>query len=508
MNTETIFLILFIILVLILSIFIVKKYGKKILRELTIFKPKPNGDYAISQITDVEGNLSYFNHIINNDKLVKFDWFGNLAFKKNPYSNNHHFVITGDVIDHGVGNREIASKLLKFKKKYPNNVHLILGNRDVNKFRLIDELQDPNKIEEKDIDPVEIDRPLTLLRPANTPTTGNIFNKWLSDKKIIMEKNENGHYIGNEQNWITVLKFILDKTMNAGKSFENTKQILNLQSDFDVYKEYYYSIHGGWFYQYLKHCDIIKIINGNLFLHGAITDKFLWKIPEEGLSNPVNEKKLSSMTPDDFHQWVGALNNYYHSNLHNKNYAEIVKLGLVSVITENWVHNGNNTIIDEHTNRLLNEMNMSVFTGHKPHHDMPSTIKMDNSSYIVVISDTSYSDGAPKEEGRKALYNTMIIPNNVLIYGCKVCDNIKEEQCDYSRGCNTEDFELISKQNDSIVGKPFQDETLKVRLSMDKGKMDYTDAWWVKAIKNKNDKKTAIISKINGFNAQTKEVLL
>lgn len=505
MNTESIFLVIFIILAIILAIFIVKKIN--ILSLLNKNKSK-NKNYAISQITDVEGNLSYFTHMINNDKLVKFDWFGNLTFKSNPIVNNHHFVITGDAVDHGVGNMEITSQLLKFKKKYPNNVHLILGNRDVNKFRLIDELQHPDELNDKDIDPIIIDKELIWLRQPNTPPTGDIFNSWLIDKKIIMDKNEEGNYIGNEQNWIIVLKFILDKTMGASKSFENTKQILKLQSDLDVYKEYYYSIRdGGWLYEYLKHCDILKIIHNNLFLHGAITDRFLWEIPREGLSDKTTDDiKLSSMTPDDFHKWVDDLNNYYHDNLKNKNYSEIARLGLVSVITENWVHNGNNTIVDKHTDRLLNEMKMSVFTGHKPHHDMPSTIKMDNSSYIVVISDTSYSDGPPKEFGRKALYNTMIRPNDVLIYGCNVCDN--DDQCDYSEGCNVEYFEPISKTEDTKVGKPFQDDLLKTQLLTNKNKTDYINAWWVKAIKNKNNKKTAIISKIDGFKAETKKVPL
>ena len=50
---------------------------------------------------------------------------------------NCHLVFGGDVNDQYDGDIEVIEELLKLKRKYPDRVHFILGNRDLNKLRLI-----------------------------------------------------------------------------------------------------------------------------------------------------------------------------------------------------------------------------------------------------------------------------------------------------------------------------------------------------------------------------------
>lgn len=50
--------------------------------------------------------------------------------------DNCHFVYGGDVCDRGSGDIQILSDLIELKRTYPDRVHLILGNRDINKIRL------------------------------------------------------------------------------------------------------------------------------------------------------------------------------------------------------------------------------------------------------------------------------------------------------------------------------------------------------------------------------------
>ena len=39
--------------------------------------------------------------------------------------------------DRGPGDIRITTEILALKRKYPGRVHIILGNRDVNKFRIL-----------------------------------------------------------------------------------------------------------------------------------------------------------------------------------------------------------------------------------------------------------------------------------------------------------------------------------------------------------------------------------
>ena len=49
---------------------------------------------------------------------------------------NCELVFGGDVCDRGPGDLRITSEILDLKERYPNRVHIILGNRDVNKYRI------------------------------------------------------------------------------------------------------------------------------------------------------------------------------------------------------------------------------------------------------------------------------------------------------------------------------------------------------------------------------------
>ena len=48
----------------------------------------------------------------------------------------------GDVCDKAPGSLQITQQLVSAKKRYPDRVFLIVGNRDMNKLRLLFELTD------------------------------------------------------------------------------------------------------------------------------------------------------------------------------------------------------------------------------------------------------------------------------------------------------------------------------------------------------------------------------
>lgn len=89
------------------------------------------GKKLVSYVSDLEGNYDYWNRFISiSEVLQRLD--GKVDLKHPSY----HFIHGGDVCDRSKGDVRILRDLMELKRKYPENVHFLLGNRDVNKLRL------------------------------------------------------------------------------------------------------------------------------------------------------------------------------------------------------------------------------------------------------------------------------------------------------------------------------------------------------------------------------------
>jgi hypothetical protein len=91
---------------------------------------------TVGYCTDVEGNYEYWKRYVRLSKVLDRAENGSLQLK--PHC---HFVYGGDVCDRGNGDLRILKDLIELKNSNPERVHLILGNRDLNKIRLLTELQ-------------------------------------------------------------------------------------------------------------------------------------------------------------------------------------------------------------------------------------------------------------------------------------------------------------------------------------------------------------------------------
>lgn len=111
------------------------------------------GGKRIALMSDVEGDLDYFERFVENSDII--EW-GNdkknrrtrLAFKEG--CDDCHFVFAGDSQDIGIGDIRFVDFLLRFKERHEDRVHLIIGNRDCNKLRLFPELKSVEKWTIKD----------------------------------------------------------------------------------------------------------------------------------------------------------------------------------------------------------------------------------------------------------------------------------------------------------------------------------------------------------------------
>jgi hypothetical protein len=94
----------------------------------------------VGYVTDIEGNFDYWKRYIALSKVLR----RNKATGALELCDNSQLVFGGDVCDRGPGDLRVVRELVQLKRKYPERVHFILGNRDVNKLRLDVELQTCN----------------------------------------------------------------------------------------------------------------------------------------------------------------------------------------------------------------------------------------------------------------------------------------------------------------------------------------------------------------------------
>ena len=98
--------------------------------------PAPS-ETIVGYVTDVEGNLSYFDRWVAESGVLRYrEGTQDLEL----VHERAYFVYGGDVMDRGDGSLRLARRLVDLKKRYPERVVLLAGNRDLNKVRLTSEL--------------------------------------------------------------------------------------------------------------------------------------------------------------------------------------------------------------------------------------------------------------------------------------------------------------------------------------------------------------------------------
>ena len=114
----------------------------------------PHDNFRIGYVADVEGHWDYFLEYVQRSQVL--DWEDHeehnniistpksksIKFRRLKLRPNTHFVYGGDSVDKGPGDIRLCRALVNLKKRYPDNVHLLVGNRDLNKLRFSSELSD------------------------------------------------------------------------------------------------------------------------------------------------------------------------------------------------------------------------------------------------------------------------------------------------------------------------------------------------------------------------------
>ena len=118
------------------------------LRRVVVQRPKrsrtlsscASAKFRIGYCTDCEGNYDHFLQYARMSEVLHVSENTGGARVTKKGGENTYFVYGGDVCDHRNGDIRIAQQLLALKLAHPENVFIVMGNRDANKMRFTSEL--------------------------------------------------------------------------------------------------------------------------------------------------------------------------------------------------------------------------------------------------------------------------------------------------------------------------------------------------------------------------------
>lgn len=208
----------------------------------------------IAFITDIEGQWDKLATFAAGNPLVRLEEGDRIELAEGAA-----LVFGGDAIDRGPDDRRVLHALVDAKRRAPDRVTLLAGNRDLNKLRLVREL-------------------------AGSPPTG-------APAEVQQDRG-------------ALLRWIFRHTMGAKDAFEHRRAGLARAgvdaSDDAVAQSYLDDLaEGGALFAYLAHAQLAHRIDETLFVHGAVGPGSLGHVPGEG-------GRIEGVD-----RWIARLNGFY-----------------------------------------------------------------------------------------------------------------------------------------------------------------------------------------------------
>ena len=426
---------------------------------------KKGNETWVTYLTDVEGDKAYLDRYVRTSRVLTFTDTPSTttttsttpcaaAAERLPYDQCIDFthprailVFGGDIWDKGGHDLYSIRQLIDLKRRYPDRVVFILGNRDVNKLRIVQEigLHEP---------------------PPHHPGL-----TWLKGTGRVGDPDRNPP----PESSVERLKWILGQTMGSPDAFANRKQELEGEranmnqetqkdvstsstntsttsvTDQDVVESYRRSCHpSGELGQFLSQAQFICRLGPLVFVHGSLPliEEVVVEKHAQGLSvwddlalfmpwmSQGETAQQHGVTNID--QWMRALNNFCHEKVeewkvaiarieakggvddseepiwvrmagYQHSYTDLVQYGMgmlpnrtknPTVVYNTFTPEGmphrfypdsEEQAMVEATKEFFERAEVQVIlAGHKPQGDLPSTIRVADSKWVV-LADTSYS---------------------------------------------------------------------------------------------------------------------
>ncbi len=339
------------------------------------------GEGVVGVLGDLEGNIARFDDYIKGSDILFYNDEGEVDLRPGK-----KFLFQGDVMDRGPGSIRIMKALIQLKDKYPNDITIILGNRDINKLKII------SLVKEHENGPIP-----QLIFKWYKALLKNQYKVKFSDNISFSNFQELAAPYDNPVNRLKV--FLAG--MNAPQAFEFRREELTIlkpsQAPFTddmVFKSFMDDFKKeGLLHRYLIRGQLGKVIDGNLFVHGAVTPDNYGYVP--GKTRRINDAikwldELNIWAKEEINAWWSdpfagqALLNYHAPRLGRISNTSSVIYARFSDGTGN---------AQAPTRRLIKKLNNSgihrVVVGHTPAGDYVSLVK--SPGLEIVLTDNSFS---------------------------------------------------------------------------------------------------------------------
>lgn len=492
--------------------------------------------FRLGYVTDVEGNLEYFKKFVQRSTVLDLgtaDGDGDSDSDSNIKSLSLHlrdgcyFVYGGDAIDKGPGDIRLCRALVSLKRRYPDRVFLLVGNRDLNKLRFTAELSTDDVLE----------RSIDEIPPPHWDPNAPTLRQYLED---IAGPNETVEQINTRVNR---LHYLLKHTLGCPKTFEFRRQELEILqlgdsrqqhgktiTDDQVVNSFVDEADRGSLREYLDHAQVAAAIGNTLFVHGCVDASTIRFVPsrQSKFENPPSKPEAGMMC-ENFSDWVDELNAYLRDGLEDYerrphwDKARTTRGGETLMALQNrpamWgrtvvsncygdggcitthhaaAHRNNpRRLEEEETNPLVFENVSSdpcdqqvadwllrhgvrrVVVGHKPTGDCPAVLSASYTGVEIVSADTSFSDTSAEDNRGEAvavveISGRDIDHNHLTLLGSFKTGESYDCQFPTLVGTNTSNVSLSLKAKGVLEEKDHVGDSMLGRRLDDGG-------WWVKA---------------------------
>ncbi|MET0791719.1 MAG: hypothetical protein ABW061_09385 [Polyangiaceae bacterium] len=329
----------------------------------------------VAYLTDVEGQWSKLASFAAHNPLVALD-----AADRLLVAPGARLVFGGDAIDRGPSAQRIVRTLLEAKRRQPEQVVLLAGNRDINKMRLVSELNG--------------------LPPASAPDRARSGGR------------------------AALLRWIFENTMGAPHAFAHRAAELAsagvAHDDEAVVRSFLQDlVPTGELTEYLCACRLVHREEHTLFVHGGVSSESLGYVPE------------APQRFDTIEAWTAALNSFYvaqcaaFQDRRLEGYSALVayqapvpgtKLNQASVVYGRPTDElGNPVLPAPAVIAALRSAGIDrVVLGHTPSGDCPAVLR-DGAGFELVLADNSH--------GRIESGSQVFLDEDPRILGASVLDN-------------------------------------------------------------------------------------
>ena len=405
--------------------------------------------YRLGYVTDVEGHLDFFLSFVKRSNVLDVVSNTPLQLELDLRDDDCYFVFGGDSVDKAPGDIRLCRALVSLKKRYPDRVFLLVGNRDLNKIRFTAELSEADM--ERDID----DIPSPHWDPS-APTLRTYLEEVATTRGMASAENVNTR--------VERLRYMLKHTLGCPDTFEFRRQELAILnecevkdiSDEQVCDNFIHEVEheDGSLRQYLENANVAAVVGNTLFVHGAVDVNTMQFVPRQDTRFELPKTRApAGKVCDDLMEWVDSLNEYLRVGLQDYQARPMWDTDRTSrggeallalqnrcavwgrSIISNCYGDGG-VVTNDHAVEYLNDPNRAemedtdpmvfenvssdpkdprvaawlkkngirrVIVGHKPTGDCPAVLSSKFTGVEIASGDTSYSDTTAQDNRGLAL---------------------------------------------------------------------------------------------------------